>query len=137
MEVMKTKTIQNELTETEWTLIWMAIRYAMNRSTIASATLPEMIIRDYYGKLSKENKESICLDLKGNFDKYGIFGNPTIDNKHWMKFLKCLDTESHTTVSRLGKKIVCFCVDDKFYPLFEYIARPHLEIYLLREDLDK
>lgn len=127
---------ERELSETEWTLIWMAIRYAMNRETISSATLPEQIIRAFYGRLTSLQKQAICKDLQENFERFEKFGNPKIDHRHWMKFWKCLDTTSHIKVKREGRDFLCFQVGEKFYPLFEYIAQPEREIYLLAEDLD-
>jgi hypothetical protein len=128
---------QVPLSEIEWTLIWMAIRYAMDRETIASATLPEMIIRAYYRRLSDGEKESTCRDLKEHFEQKGKFGNPDIDTRHWMKFWKCLETSSHVNIKGADTEITCFQVGERYYPLSEYIRYPNFEIYLLPEDLDK
>jgi len=43
----------SRLSDFEWTCLWMAVRYAMNRQTIASATLPQDIIKNYYSRLNE------------------------------------------------------------------------------------
>jgi hypothetical protein len=57
---------ENQLTYIEWTTLWMSIRYAMNRETIASSSLPEMIITNYYSRLSDNQKQSIVNEKQYN-----------------------------------------------------------------------
>lgn len=79
------------LSEIEYETLWMAIRYAMGRQTIASASLPDMIIKHYGKRLSNYQKGLIVHDLENHLN-VSHFGNPEIDHKHWMKLLNfCKD----------------------------------------------
>ena len=65
----------------------MAVRYAMNRQTIASATLPQDIVMNYYHRLNDGQKKSIAKDLKEHEDAFEgqAFGHKEIDRPHWIK----------------------------------------------------
>jgi hypothetical protein len=121
------------LSEIEWTCLWMAIRYAMNRQTIASATLPNDIITNYYHRLSDSQKKSIVKDLKGN---EGGFGNPQIDKPGWMKFWAALDEINHYEVELIDNtKCTVFEADGKIIPLHKYIDEPYNNHFLPVENV--
>lgn len=128
--------MKKKLTDFEWTLIWMSIRYAMNRQTIASATLPEQIIKNYYKYLTDQQKQSIIKDLKENFEEYGKFGDERVDNPIWLKFWYSLDKTKQFKVTDIeDKEHIVFRVNDKLYPLEQYLKEPHTEIYLPIENI--
>jgi transposase len=125
------------LTDLEWTTCWMAIRYAMNRQTIAATTLPQDIIRSYYCRFAEWQKKSIVKELEKNerdfkdFLTVTPFGHPDIDRPHWLRFWQALNTESHFNVLLTdGEIITCFKVGERVYPLNKYVESPHREIYL-------
>lgn len=133
--------VNNRLTDFEWTLLWMAIRYAMNRQTIASATLPQDIMQNWYKRLTNGQKQQLVQELKENEEMvaqmgHTAFGNPDIDRPHWLKFWKCLDESSHYRYKLTdGSTATVFEANGRFYPLNEYIAAPHREIYLPAESI--
>lgn len=112
------------LSDIEWTTLWMAIRYAMNGQTIASAMLPQDIVRTYYRRLTNAQKASIVTDLKQNEEdvlrisdgRQKAFGHPEIDRPHWLRFIAALDIENHFNVlMNDGSIITCFQVGDRYY----------------------
>ncbi len=128
----------NKLTEIEWTTLWMSIRYACHRQTIASATLPADIINAYWDRLCDERKQFISNDLKRELDQWGdsAFGSPSIDRPIWLKFMSAMDLSSHYTVKLIdGTECIVFEANDRIYPLKEYIESPHREIYLPKENI--
>lgn len=128
--------MKERLTDFEWTTCWMAIRYAMNRQTITSATLPEQIIKNYYHLFTEQQKQSIIRDLKENFEEYGKFGNETIDNPKWLKFWYSLDESKQFKVTDIeDKEHIVFQINDTIYPLDQYLKKPHSEIYLPIENI--
>ena len=74
----------SRLSDFEWTCLWMAVRYAMNRQTIASATLPQDIIKNYYSRLNDGQKKSIILTKKlfKQPDRIAIYGWSGLHNKN-------------------------------------------------------
>lgn len=134
---------QERLSEFEWTLLWMAIRYAMNRQTIASACLPSEIVKNYYKRLTKQQKEMIVKDLRNNEEEMkrhnlSAFGNHDIDRKHWVRFIGCLDEDNHYVIELLnGVAEKVFDADDKIIPFHSYIERPYEEIYIPQENVKK
>lgn len=123
------KTKRNPLTAVEWDTCWMAIRYAMDRQTIASASLPRELLSAYYDRWSGGQKETISVELheyledkkralKTN-DVY--FGDKKIDHPEWMRFMLTLDPKAHCTVTAThGKKteaVECIEYDGKYYPI--------------------
>jgi hypothetical protein len=122
----------------EHTLLWMAIRYAMNRQTIASATLPADIITNYYHRLTTAQKLSIVQDLERNENdlKGEAFGNRSIDRPHWIKFMKCLDEKCHYKIKTVdGEEIIVFEANDKYISLEKYIHHPHQNWYIPEENI--
>ena len=137
---MKKKDKDNYLNDIEYTTLWMAIRYAMNRQTIASATLPGLIIENYYHRLSDFMRIQILKDLQDNYKEYGKFGNIDIDNLPWLKLMKSLDIDNMKTLKLTdGNEYKCFYVEfnDRYYPLNEYISNPHREVFVAVESIVK
>ena len=119
----------NKLSSFEFMLTWMAVRYAMNGQTIASASLPKEIISNYYHRMSAEQKKSIVNDLKGYLNTQGHFGNKEIDNPIWMTFMNALDEENHFSVEFTNGEIIrCFKANDKLYSIEKYVEAPYRNI---------
>lgn len=126
------------LPDFEYNLLWMAIRYAMNRQTIASATLPADIITNYYNRLSSGQKFSIFQDLERNEKDLNIeaFGDKSIDRPHWIKLMKCFDEKCHYKVKTTdGDIIIIFEANDKYIPLEKYLQHPHQNWYIPTENI--
>lgn len=121
----------NRVTENEWTLIWASLRYFLGRETIASATYPQMIMKNYYHRLSDAQTKSMYEDIKRHFDLMGGIGNEIIDKPIWLKFAAALNTIDHIEYElKTGEKIMCFEANNKIYPLDKYISDPHCEIWI-------
>lgn len=130
------KNKKNPLTPIEWDTLWMAIRYAMNGQTIATASLPPDIIKAYYHRLTEEQKVRICEDLKRNIERWGKFGNPNIDDRIWMKFWYALDVTKHKEITAIDDtKHIVFEVLYRVYPLAQYVENPHREIDMPVENI--
>ena len=130
----------SRLSDFEWTCLWMAIRYAMNRQTIAAATLPQDIIKNYYHRLSANQKQSIVKDLKGNEEDWAFsgkaFGHEEIDRPHWLKLWKALDESGHYQVELIdGTKCTVFDVNGKVIPLHKYIEEPYNHYFIPLENI--
>lgn len=128
----------SRLSDFEWTCLWMAVRYAMNRQTIASATLPQDIIKNYYSRLNDGQKKSIAKDLKENEDAFEgqAFGHKDIDRPHWIKLWKCLDETCHYTVELIdGTKCIVFEANGKIVPLHKYIKEPYHNYFIPLESI--
>ncbi len=113
----------------EYNLLWMAIRYAMNRSSAICSTLPMDIMENYYHRLTKELMADIVDDLKNNSREFGenAFGHKAIDRPIWLKFMCALDVDSHYIVTLTdGTNRVVFDFDGKIIPLQKYIDEPHI-----------
>lgn len=134
----------NRLTEIEWDTCWMAIRYAMNRQTIASSTLPHQLIESYYNRWTDSQKRMIARDLSENErdvqhwsdGKLKAFGHEKIDRPQWLKFWSSCDIDNHISIELSnGQKVTAFKANDRIYPLKEYVESPHQEIYVLDGDI--
>jgi hypothetical protein len=122
----------------------MAIRYAMNRQTIASSTLPHQLIKSYYNRWTDSQKRMIAKDLSDNEKdvlrwsdgKHKAFGHKRIDRPQWLKFWSACDIDNHVNIELSnGQKVAAFKANDRIYPLKEYVESPHLEIYVLDSDI--
>lgn len=114
------------LTEIEWTTCWMAIRYAMGRSSAASASLPRELLEAYLDRWSDAQKRTIVRDLRDyleddkrwNDSDEGFFGDKNIDHHIWMKFLLTLDKSAHVEITlKNGRKEVAFEYEGFYYEL--------------------
>lgn len=114
----------------------MAIRYAMPRESIASATLPADIIKNYYARLDGGQKEMIVRDLREHFERVGRFGDSRIDNPVWQKFLAALDTPNHKIATLSDEtKVIVFKANGRLYPRDHYLEMPWHETYILSEEV--
>jgi hypothetical protein len=130
----------SRLSDFEWTCLWMAIRYAMNRQTIAAATLPQDIIKNYYSRISANQKQSIVKDLKSNEEDWAFsgkaFGHEEIDRRHWIKLWKALDENCHYQVELIdGTKCTVFEANGKVVPLHKYIEEPYHNYFVPLENI--
>lgn len=116
----------NPLTDIEWDTCWMAIRYAMCRQTISSATLPKDLCQAYFYRWTEDQKARIVRDLRQhlqdvarwNGDSVAYFGDKNIDHPQWMKFLLSLDNKEHITLkTKDGTTHTAFKFRNKYYPL--------------------
>jgi hypothetical protein len=82
---------ESKISDINFTLIRLAILYAMNRQTIASAMLPDDITKEYFELMTKEQKQILSLDLRKNLEQFGFFGDKNIDHPKWMQFLLKLE----------------------------------------------
>ena len=141
----------DKLTDWEWTTLVASWRYYENRMTIASAMFPEDIIERFFrGAYSKR----ICKQIANQFAiiDHGISGEEDwsrskylrdCDKLPWTKFFRFCQgyVEGFCTVAlRNGKyyeAVDAFHVEwnDRWYPVNEYTARPHLEQYCAPEHI--
>lgn len=138
---MKTEKNIKPVSDIEWDTCWMAIRYAMNRQTIASATLPTDLIKAYWHRWTDDQKRQIAKDLKQNEEYYSTlkitdekaFGNENIDRPVWIKFMNACDIDNHHKGQlKDGSTYEMFQVHDKLYPLKQYLNDPTLDIFQLQ-----
>jgi len=125
------------LSDVEWDTCWMAMRYAMNRQTIASASLPDQLIKAYFHRWSKPQKASIVRELKQNLDDFEhAFGNPQIDKPVWIKFMNALDESTHYKVILIDDTTcTAFEVGEKVHSLEKYIEQPYHNWYIPKENI--
>lgn len=139
--VLHKATVSSRLSDFEWTLLWMAMRYAMNRQTIASATLPEDIMSNWYIRLTNGQKQQIAKELKDNEDYmqrmgYSAFGHKDIDRPRWIKLWKCMDESCHYEVELVdGSKIKVFEANGQIIQLDKYIEEPFKNYYVPFENI--
>ena len=126
--------MKDELSDFEFTLLWMAIRYAIDRGTITSATLPGYIILNWYSRMNDGHKRSIVGDIKLLFKEH--VGHDRYSKPHWDKFLAALDEDRHFQVELIDDTIIdCFACGKTIYPLHKYIEAPHSDIYIPEENI--
>lgn len=108
-----------------WMLIWGANRYFCGRSTIASATFPDLIMKRFYKLLDENQKRLLAFDILGCLEDMS-----DLDKPRWSKFYSALKTESHYKVKGIenGEVITVFDANGKMYPLDKYIESPHWEM---------
>lgn len=123
---MKTQRNTQPLTSVEWDTCWMAIRYAMNRRSAASAALPTDLLAAYYDRWTDGQKEMIVRDLRENLEdlkrwndtEEAYFGDKGIDHPIWMRFLLTLDKSKHVMLTLTdGSKVTCFEYEGRYYPV--------------------
>jgi hypothetical protein len=121
---MKNKKMK-QLSEFEHILLWMATRYAVGRTSIASAMLPADIIRNWGNLLTERDRKLMFRDIVEHFDDRIRFakGEPTedIDQNSWIKFASWLDETNRYTVEAEidGKSETheCFLFMGRYYPV--------------------
>ena len=114
------------LSEDEWDTCWMAIRYAMNRMTISSASLPNELLSAYYSRWTPRQKEMIVRELRDNLENLkswneseeAYFGDKNIDHPNWMRFLLTLDESTHKILTlKRRKKVEAIEFEGVYYPV--------------------
>ena len=124
----------------------MSLRYAVGREAIAASTLPGDILQSYYWRLSEGQRRTIVQELdrheeeciRMNGERNRAFGHPTADRPHWLRFRAALDTPNHFPVELIdGQTVTAFEVEDRAYPLNEYVARPQCPPYIPEESMAK
>lgn len=124
------------LTSIEWTTLWMALRYAMGRQTIASAMLPQEVVEAYFKRLTEPQKAMIARDLGEHFNEHGCFGDPSIDNRDWLKLMRACHKDSHITVTGIdGNEYVVFECLGQFIPMHHYTIAPEAHRYMPLESM--
>lgn len=127
MKTIKRNT--DPLSPVEWDTCWMAIRYAMNRMTAASASLPGELLSAYFHRWSDRQKQMIVRDLRDNLEDLkrwnetdeAFFGDKGIDHPIWMRFLLTLDNSTHKIVTLTdGSKVECIEYNGKYHPLSDH-----------------
>ena len=118
------------MTEFEFDLIWMAMRYCMPRQTIASATFPTDVVMEYWDALGPNRRERLYNDLVRYIGGGGEFGNPKIDAPIWFKFMSALNEKEHVEMTVDGVTFKAFQANGRWYPLKEYLETPSHEIYV-------
>lgn len=139
---MKKKSVKETLplTDIEWTTCWMALRYAVNRQTIAASMLPTQVVRAYYNRMTYLQKHQIVEDLKRQNQMWGdkAFGDPKIDKNTWLKFWKAMQTDSHRNIYlKDGSVHKSFCFNGTWFPLKQYIASPFIDTYIQKQFIKK
>lgn len=134
------------LTDTEWMLIWMAMRYAMGRETIAASSLPGEIAQAYYHRLSTAQRRQLVEELDRHEEEYiryhgngeRAFGDPVMDAPQWKLFRAALDTERHRVLSVPGIEgsVMAFEHNGNFYPLHPYLRNPLTPCTVRKEFVD-
>ena len=139
----------DRLTNWEWTTLVAAWRYYENRMTIASATFPEGIVKRFFqGAYSTR----VCKQIANQFAviDHGIRGEKdwaddkylhVCDKKPWTKFFRFCQgyvAGFHKVALKsdnLQQEVDAFHVFwlDRWYPVKEYLERPHLETYCAPE----
>lgn len=77
--------MKKPLTQFEWTLLYMAVRYAMGRQSIASATLPAEIVENIWDRLSENQKGMLYCDLKAHYGKTKKLGKRTVRQIRYLR----------------------------------------------------
>jgi hypothetical protein len=130
--------MERRLNDFEWMTFWAAIRYFCNRGTIASATYPADIIKNYYPILNDYQKESIVYDLNNELKfNNNFFGHSECDDRAWKKLVGALDKKNHIEVELIDGTIVgrAFEVMGVTYDLETYLKEPNKEIYIPKENI--
>lgn len=124
------------LADYEWELLWAAMRYFMPRETIAASMFPALLIDHYHARLTHAQKESLVQDLRDHLARDGRFGHERIDQPGWSKLLDALDEENHADIRLTdGTHRRVFTANGRLYPLDEYLARPHREVFIPGENI--
>lgn len=115
-------------------LIWMSCRYAIGRSSIASQSLPNEIIQEYYHELTPNQRKSLAddvfreIELRNALYDKGV--KPIFDvYEVWHKFALALDSTKHITahIPKDNSDHVCFVYENEYYPLDRYIRNPYVK----------
>ncbi|NLD49278.1 MAG: hypothetical protein GX660_19120 [Clostridiaceae bacterium] len=123
-----------ELTDVEWTTCWMAVRYAMRRSSIAAATLPAILISAYWHRWTDVQKKMLAKDIgQAIAEQEEYFPELPID-KPWYKLQKLCDIENYKIITtKDGTKHVVFEINNAYYPVNEYVNNSWHNVQIVSE----
>ena len=131
------------LSDFEHTLLWMSIRYACHRQTIACASLPASIVQNWWNRISDTEKRRIYEDLQRELDcsalingerSFGSDGN----NHAWQKFISACNIDSYEVITLSdGQEVTAFKSEGVIYPLDKYIQNPWIDCYIPEESIKK
>lgn len=136
-------TTPTPLSEFEHTLLWMSVRYACRRKTIASACLPKEIVEKWWHRISDNQKRAIYRDLKRELDFLTRIGGDNgfgdeCDNLVWQKFMSACNVDAYEEVTLVdGTTEIVFRANNTIYPLKSYIENPWAEIYIPEDIIKK
>lgn len=144
--------MKQPLSDTEYTLIWMSILYAVSGHTIASATLPYMIIGSYWDRLSDGQKQTLYTDIDEEIkkaenldeewlEKYSYDGKIWRCDESWYQFRALLDKTNrckvHTLYQGEESDIDCFKYDDEYVPIERWVDYPFIKTYIEKKYIKK
>lgn len=131
------------LSEFEYDLLWMSIRYACGRRTIACSCFPKEIVKNWWHRISDGQKRAIYRDIKNELDfrnriggKEG-FGND-LDNRVWQKFMSACNVDAYEDITLSdGSRETVFRANNVTYPLKSYIENPWADIFIPEDRIKK
>jgi hypothetical protein len=137
----KKKIEKTELTDWEWTLVWSSMRYFMGRQTIASATWPADLIKNYDTYFTQGQRGMIYRELNQYFNEYSAFGNPDIDSEHWERLMHYMNKDNRYLVQAKYKEkgetiedaVICFKHKDVYCSVEKYAESPYHNWYMVPE----
>jgi hypothetical protein len=102
----------------EHSLLFMAVRYALGRTSIACASLPDEIIRNWGDRLIDSQKRMMFRDI---IEYLSLEKRHHVDEEMWQKFASWLDETNRYMVEaeHEGKKETseCFLFSERYYPI--------------------
>ena len=124
------------LTDIEWTTCWMSVRYAYNRESIASTTLPVSITQQYYNRFTQHQKDTLKEELS-RLKKETSSGERHISSSQfWDMLYSALDVEKHRRLTIGDSSYVLFPYSDKLYRLDSFIKNPYKALYIPMEKVE-
>jgi len=121
---MKNQRVE-KISDFQYTLLWMAVRYAVGRRSITSLMLPDQIVRNWGGLLEEQQKRLIFRDIiESVVDEHRFIKEPSaedIEDNSWLKFASWLDETNRYTIEaeNEGKSETseCFLFMGRYYPV--------------------
>jgi hypothetical protein len=114
------------LSEFEHTLLWMAMRYAVGRSSITSAMLPGDIIQNWGDRLTEKDRRLMFGDIIDSLIdslRFSVHSQDPfiedIDKNEWIRFASWLDETNHYVViaGDAREEVRCFAFNGRYYPI--------------------
>lgn len=124
-----------KLTDFEWTLLCGALRYFIGRQTIAAATFPEDVIKNFYQRMTEDQRQFIYREVVDYYKQWGHIGDKNIDQPVWLKFANACDTRNHRQVELIDGSICTVFQSGKIYPINKYLESPYQEIFIPEENI--
>lgn len=124
-----------KLTNFEWTLLCGALRYFIGRQTIAAATFPEDVIRNFYHKMNTGQREFIAREVFDYYKQWGHIGDEKIDQPVWLKFANALDEKNHRVAKLVDDTECTVFQSGRIYPLDAYLESPYQELFIPEKNI--